>query len=141
MVDDITQEKDVELIVDLHRDPLFSDAPLPRTTPNTNIDALCKEYDWKFCTNLGNSDMNDKHRLFYTCEVYMYLCSIGTSIITRGRLTYLPSYVLPTLSSSNRHVISLQKSTVHTLMEERGSLVASSMITQDGSLYMPLILL
>ena len=73
MVEDITQEKDVELIVDLHRDPLFTDVPLPITTPNTDLDALCRVHGWKFCTNMGAPDYNDRHRLFYTCEVGRHL--------------------------------------------------------------------
>lgn len=68
VVDDITQEKDVELIADIHRPPQFTVVPQPIMTDRYDQKELCKSYKWKYCTDIGGEEA-DRHRLFYTCEV------------------------------------------------------------------------
>jgi hypothetical protein len=67
MVDDITQEADVELIVDIHRPPQFTEVPQPIMTDRHNLTELCKSYEWKYCTRAGEEA--DRTKLYYTCEV------------------------------------------------------------------------
>lgn len=82
VVEDITEEKDVDLILDIHKEPQFTSVPQPMTTGKVNVDELCNQYKWRFCVNIGGQEA-EKNKLFYTCEVRAHF-RVGLSVGGNG---------------------------------------------------------